>query len=367
MADYYPLVAKAIAGLQKNTGEGRRALYERARTALVAQLRGMTNPSLVEAEITRERLALEEAIRRVEAESARRGRDPAAPSKQAAPAGRAPSFAAERRMVTAEGLEGFHAIMAEAEGLREAVAETAKAAHQSLRAVEKKQPSTTPSPNVRSNATGFLDQMRTSLFGPEPARMTPAVSATSASASPVVRAVTRERLQPLGAKASGILISYRRNDSAAITGRLYDKLVSGYGSERVFMDVESIPFGVDFQQHIHELLRRSALALVMIGSEWVGKRMKQRSRIMDAEDPVRIEIEAALKLRIPIIPVLTEGATMPIASTLPEALRPLVRINAAMLQSGKPFHAQADGIVRQIDKMLAEHLERISGQADPDA
>src|SRR6185503_6853715 len=75
MADYYPLVAKAVAGLEKNTGEGRRLLYERARTALVAQLRGMNDPPLTEAEITRERLALEEAIRKVEAEAARRGRD----------------------------------------------------------------------------------------------------------------------------------------------------------------------------------------------------------------------------------------------------------------------------------------------------
>ena len=74
MADYYPLVAKAVAGLEKNTGEGRRALYERARSALVAQLRGMNDPPLTEAEITRERLALEEAIRKVEAEAARRGR-----------------------------------------------------------------------------------------------------------------------------------------------------------------------------------------------------------------------------------------------------------------------------------------------------
>jgi len=64
MADYYPLVAKAVAGLEKNTGEGRRALYERARSALVAQLRGMNDPPLTEAEITRERLALEEAIRK---------------------------------------------------------------------------------------------------------------------------------------------------------------------------------------------------------------------------------------------------------------------------------------------------------------
>src|ERR1700730_12822832 len=73
MADYYPLIAKAVAGLERNTGEGRRALYERARTALVAQLRGVV-PPLGESDITRERLSLEEAIRKVEAEAARRPR-----------------------------------------------------------------------------------------------------------------------------------------------------------------------------------------------------------------------------------------------------------------------------------------------------
>ena len=74
MADYHPLIARAVASLDKNTGENRRALYERARTALVAQLRGV-QPALDESEITRERLALEEAIRKVEAESARRARE----------------------------------------------------------------------------------------------------------------------------------------------------------------------------------------------------------------------------------------------------------------------------------------------------
>jgi hypothetical protein len=73
MAEYYSLIVKAVAGLEKNTGEARRALYERARTALVAQLRGVT-PELSESDITRERLALEEAIRKVEAESARKAR-----------------------------------------------------------------------------------------------------------------------------------------------------------------------------------------------------------------------------------------------------------------------------------------------------
>src|SRR6188472_674936 len=124
MADYYPLVAKAIAGLEKNTGEGRRALYERARAALVAQLRGMNDPPLTEAEITRERLALEEAIRKVEAEAARRGRDaPRAEPKAAEKSSESardpdakstvssptppPRPAPERRSVTDEGLRGF--------------------------------------------------------------------------------------------------------------------------------------------------------------------------------------------------------------------------------------------------------------------
>src|SRR6266699_6895055 len=71
MADYYPLIARAVAGLDKNTGDARRTLYERARAALVAQLRSVT-PALDESDVTRERLALEEAIRKVEADSARR-------------------------------------------------------------------------------------------------------------------------------------------------------------------------------------------------------------------------------------------------------------------------------------------------------
>jgi hypothetical protein len=71
MADYYPLIARAVASLEKNNGENRRALYERARGALLAQLRSVT-PALNESDITRERLALEESIRKVEAESARK-------------------------------------------------------------------------------------------------------------------------------------------------------------------------------------------------------------------------------------------------------------------------------------------------------
>ena len=97
MADYYPLISRAVAGLEKNTGEARRAVYERARGALLAQLRGVT-PALNESDITRERLALEESIRKVEAESARQFVDPARaqPPPRLRPADLAPREEAPR-------------------------------------------------------------------------------------------------------------------------------------------------------------------------------------------------------------------------------------------------------------------------------
>jgi hypothetical protein len=114
MADYYPLIARAVGGLDKNTGENRRALYDRARAALVSQLRGV-EPALDETDITRERLALEEAIRKVEAEAAKRARtdvpEPGEPS------------------LRDRGLRDFREIVAEAEGFGSAAPEAKRAAH----------------------------------------------------------------------------------------------------------------------------------------------------------------------------------------------------------------------------------------------
>jgi hypothetical protein len=178
MADYYPLIAKAVTGLDRSTGEARRAVYERARTALVAQLRNMT-PPLSESEITRERLALEESIRKVEAEAARRMRTqpqaeppPKPPEPQprneeppygnrrndggpsaAPPAGEPPVRGGdpaaqrqnrgrlfERSQLTDKGLKGFRDVIAEAEGLGEKTAQTSKSARAAYAAVPTNNP-----------------------------------------------------------------------------------------------------------------------------------------------------------------------------------------------------------------------------------
>ncbi len=90
MTDYHPLIARAVEGLEKNSGEARRSLYERARAALVSQLRSV-EPALSESDITRERLSLEDAIRKVEGEAARKSR--AEPRLAAPPPPRRERFA----------------------------------------------------------------------------------------------------------------------------------------------------------------------------------------------------------------------------------------------------------------------------------
>jgi hypothetical protein len=70
MADYYTVLQRAVAALPENTGAGRRAIYDKARAALVRQLETI-QPPLPAAEIAKQRLSLEEAVRRIEADVAR--------------------------------------------------------------------------------------------------------------------------------------------------------------------------------------------------------------------------------------------------------------------------------------------------------
>ena len=68
MADYKELLRRAVEALPENNGAARRAVYEKARAALVGQLRAIT-PPLAARDITTHRLQLEDCIRQVEQEA----------------------------------------------------------------------------------------------------------------------------------------------------------------------------------------------------------------------------------------------------------------------------------------------------------
>ena len=107
-----------------------------------------------------------------------------------------------------------------------------------------------------------------------------------------------------------VFISYRRDDNPDATGRICDELRERFGPQSVFMDIDNIPFAIDFRDHVRETLKQSDIVLAVVGPRWRGAG-EGRVRLEDEDDPVRAEIEIAMQAGIPIFPVLVDGAAMP--------------------------------------------------------
>lgn len=136
-----------------------------------------------------------------------------------------------------------------------------------------------------------------------------------------------------------IFISYRRGADSHVTGRLHDRLEQSFGRDRLFMDVDSIPPGVDFVDYLDKQVGQCEAFLAVVGPGWI----EALDRLKDPADFVRIEIEAVLKRPdIPIIPVLIDDIKMPKADELPEQLHPFVR-RAGIALPHDHFAAIVDG------------------------
>jgi TIR domain len=157
---------------------------------------------------------------------------------------------------------------------------------------------------------------------------------------------------------TAIFISYRRQDTKQIAGRIFEKLEDKLGSGSVFMDIDSIPFGVDFHRFLDEAVARAGIVLVLIGHGWAeAKDEAGRRRLDNLDDFVRIEVESALKRKIPMGAVLVDGAPMPRAEQLPESMRALLRFNAAPVDAGRDFHTHMDRLIDDLER----HLNREAG------
>ncbi len=156
------------------------------------------------------------------------------------------------------------------------------------------------------------------------------------------------------AAGPAIFISYRRQDSSDVTGRIYDCLVETFGRDRIFKDVDSIPLGVDFRKHLAASVGKCHVFLAVIGRSWLAPDpSRKESPLHDARDFVRIEIEAALQREIPVIPVLVQGASVPAEDSLPPALQGLAYQNGIPIRSDPDFHPDMSRLIRGIEHHLA--------------
>jgi hypothetical protein len=160
-----------------------------------------------------------------------------------------------------------------------------------------------------------------------------------------------------------IAISYRRDDSAGITGRIFDRLVNRYGADSVFRDVDNIPLGVDFREHINTVLAQTDVTLVVVGKRWFGPLPRRRRRIDDPADPVRVEVETALRNGMPVVPVLVEGGAMPNVDQLPDSLKEFVYRNGLEVAPGRDFDQHIERLIRSMEPILARPAKELEEAA----
>ena len=150
----------------------------------------------------------------------------------------------------------------------------------------------------------------------------------------------------------GVFVSYRREDSAGHTGRLYDRLRAELGPDRVFMDITGIEAGVDFVDAIEDAVSSCELLLVVIGPRWLtSAHASGQPRLHDAADFIRIEVATALKRQVRVIPVLVGGASMPAPDALPDDLKGLTRRQAAELRDSR-WDADVNDFVEVLERVL---------------
>jgi hypothetical protein len=155
-----------------------------------------------------------------------------------------------------------------------------------------------------------------------------------------------------------LFLSYRRVDSADATGRLYDRLVGEFGRDSIFKDVDTIPPGVPFPDHIRGWIAKTDVFLAVIGPQWVScTDLNGRRRLEDPTDLVRIEIETALTRDLLVVPVITGGAKPPTSEDLPgDTLPQLAILNAAFARPDPDFHADVTKLLSKITPILTSSV-----------
>jgi hypothetical protein len=161
---------------------------------------------------------------------------------------------------------------------------------------------------------------------------------------------------------SGIFISYRREDSQALAGRLYDRLAQRFGRERVFRDIDAIDPGANFAAVAGERIAGCDALVALIGNGWIEARDAEGRRRLDLpRDLVKAEIAAALAQGKLVIPVLVEGTPMPAREALPPELCPLPTHNALPISDSR-FDFDVGRLASAIDKALRADRSSIAAE-----
>lgn len=150
-----------------------------------------------------------------------------------------------------------------------------------------------------------------------------------------------------------IFMSYRRSDTADVSGRVYDQLALRYGGAAVFKDTASIVGGDRFAAVIDEAIGRCTLSLIMIGTTWLQVTDASGARRIDSpRDLVRREATTSLERCRIVVPILVGEAQLPHRDELPPDLHPLLDRNALRVRSDPDFAADIERLIQSIESAI---------------
>ena len=155
-----------------------------------------------------------------------------------------------------------------------------------------------------------------------------------------------------------MFVSYRREDTISEANQIHWLLRSRFGPNSVFLDMESIPFGIDFREKLSQAIDACDVVLALIGVDWLRPDQHGARRLDNPDDYVRMELALALQRGKPIIPVLVNLATMPRPDDLPADLEQLAYQNAARLDYRRRVDDDLERIVRDIEYLAREGNSR---------
>jgi hypothetical protein len=144
-----------------------------------------------------------------------------------------------------------------------------------------------------------------------------------------------------------VFISYRRDDLPGAAGRIYADLREHLGPRRVFLDMHSIEPGCNFDSRIRDALEQCRAVICLIGPRWNVERLGEQN------DPVCRELEIALQLEKPIVPVVAFHGKLPEKQSLPNPLKRLSVSNAVFIHDNATYEDRMNSIIKEIDRLLA--------------
>jgi hypothetical protein len=153
-----------------------------------------------------------------------------------------------------------------------------------------------------------------------------------------------------------IFLSYRREDTPAHAVRLRDGLIGPFGGGGVAMGMDDLPL-------IRDAVMRCDVLLVLIGQRWLTVRDASGRRcIDDLDDPLRLQVEIALRNRVTVVPVLTQDARMPSREELPESLAGLASRSPFRL-SERHWHADVETLVDGLEQVCGRSAAPVAAAA----